>query len=110
MQYINTHLSEAIYTLTIHEGDARKRLAAVLRSLKKISLASLPQNLVKEYKWVMGTIERGRSKVFPRTMPDYNLPHIRNSTASKVIEKIVKIKYKINEKLIEKLETPQRLR
>jgi len=37
----------------------------------------------------MKTIEKGRSRV-ELAMPDYNLPHIRNLTASKVIKKIVK--------------------
>ena len=36
LQYINEKLSDAIYTLTIHEGDARKRVASVPPILKKI--------------------------------------------------------------------------
>ena len=34
LQYINSKLSDVIYTLTIHEGDARKRIAAALPNLK----------------------------------------------------------------------------
>ena len=94
LQYINSKLSDAIYTLTIHEGDARKRIAAVLPKLKILNPNTFPSNLVKDYKWVMETIERGRSKAL-RNMPDYTLPHIKNSTASKVIAKIVKIQDEI---------------
>jgi len=94
LQYINSKLSDAIYTLTIHEGDARKRIAAVLPKLKILNPNTFPSKLVKDYKWVMETIERGRSKAL-RNMPDYTLPHIKNSTASKVIAKIVKIQDEI---------------
>ena len=94
LQYINSKLSDAICTLTTHEGDAIRRVAAVLPKLKVLNPDSFPPNLVKDFKWVMETIERGRSKVL-RDMPDYNLPHIYNSTASKVIAKIVKIQDEI---------------
>jgi len=94
LQYINSKLSDAIYTLTTHEGDARKRIAAVLPKLKTLNPNTFPSNLVKDYKWIMETIERGRSKVL-REMPDYNLPHIHNSTATKVIKKIIKIQDEI---------------
>ena len=94
LQYINSKLSDAIYIITIHEGDARKRLAAILPKLKVLNPKTFPSNLVKDYSWVMETIERGRSKVL-RDMPDCNLPHIKNSTASKVIAKIVKIQDEI---------------
>ena len=94
LQYINSKLSDAIYTLTIHEGDARKRIAAVLSKLIILNPNTFPSNLVKDYKWVMETIERGRSKALCN-MPDYTLPHIKNSTASKVIAKIVKIQDEI---------------
>jgi hypothetical protein len=63
LQYINSRLSDAIYTLTIHEGDVRKRIAAVLPKLKILNPNTFPSNLVKDYTWVMETIERGRSKV-----------------------------------------------
>ena len=102
LQYINEKLSDAIYTLTIHEGDARKRIAAVLPKLKVLNPGTFPNNLIKEYRWVMVTIERGRSR-YMRKMPDFNLPHIRNSTASKIIKKIVKIQGEIQVLLDEEL-------
>jgi len=102
LQYINEKLSDAIYSLTIHEGDARKRVASVLPILKKLNPNTFPSNLVKEYRWVMETIVRGRSKVL-REMPDYTLPHIKNSTASKVIVKILKIQDEIQVLLDEEL-------
>ena len=94
LQYINSKLSDVIYTLTIHEGDARKRIAAALPNLKTLNPNTFPSSLAKEYKWVMETIETGRSKVM-RGMRDDNLPHIQNSTASKVIKKIMKIQAEI---------------
>jgi hypothetical protein len=94
LQYINSKLSDAIYTLTTHEGDARRRIAAVLSKLKVLNPDNLPHNLKKDFNWVMETIEKGRSKVL-RDRPDYTLPHIHNSTASKVIKKIVSIQGEI---------------
>ena len=88
--------------LTIHEGDARKRVAAVLPNLKKLNPNTFPKHLKKEYKWVIETIERGRSKV-KFGMPDYNLPHIRNSTASKVIQAIIRVQDEIQNLLNEEL-------
>jgi len=94
LQYINSKLSDTIYILTTHPGDARKRLAASLPKLKKLNPNTFPERLRKEYKWVRETIERGRSKV-KLGFPDHNLPHIHNSTASKVIMKIIDIQDKI---------------
>lgn len=103
LQYINSKLSDAICTLTTHKGDARRRIAAVLPKLKVLNPENFPPNLKKDFKWAMETIERGRSKVL-RDRPDYTLPHIHNSTASKVIKKIVKIQDEIRTLVDEKLD------
>ena len=103
LQYINSKLSDAIYILTTHSGDARKRLAAALPNLKKLNPDSFPATLIKDYKWVRDTIERGRTKV-KLGFPDHDLPNIHNSTASKVIMKIVDIQDKIQILFDEELE------
>ena len=94
LQYINSKLSDAIYILTTHPGDARKRLAAAFPKLSRLNPNTFPETVKKDYKWVRDTIERGRSKV-KLGFPDHDLPHIHNSTASKVIMKIVDIQDKI---------------
>ena len=44
LQYINSKLSDVIYTLTIHEGDARKRIVAALPNLKKLNPNTFPSD------------------------------------------------------------------
>lgn len=94
IHYASQKLSEAIYIFTTHEGDARRRIAAALGKLKAVKSHMLPEPLDKSYSEVMAKIEKGRSK-YLRDMPDYNLPNIRNSTASKLITEIVKIQYEL---------------
>lgn len=101
IHYANEKLSEAIYIFTTHEGDARRRIAAALDNLKKVYPHMLPEPLDKSYSEVMVKIEKGRSKYF-RDMRDYNLPNIRNSTASKLIAEIVRIQHELE--LVLKLE------
>jgi hypothetical protein len=102
LQYINSKLSDAVYTLTTHEGDAKRRIAAILPKLLVLNPDTFPKHLIKEYRWVMDTIERGRSK-YMREMPDYSLPHIHNSTASKIIKKILRIQEEVQALLDEEL-------
>ena len=95
LQYINSKLSDTIYILTIHEGDACTRLAKVLHNLKRLSVSSFPEELQSEYKWVKDTLQKGNKINISGVMP-HKLTGIQNRTASKVIEKIVFIQDKIN--------------
>ena len=99
LHYANQKLCDAIYIFTTHEGDARKRIAAALGKLKVVRSHMLPEPLAKSYEQVMSKIEKGRSKVL-RNMPDYTLPHIHNSTASKLIVEIVRIQYELDRLLM----------
>ncbi len=96
LQYINSKLSDAIYILTVHEGDARRRLMEAYPKLKILNPKSFPSGLAKDYSWVLETIERGRTKAKIEGVREIFLPHIHNSTASKVIAKIVKIQYEVD--------------
>jgi hypothetical protein len=89
--YLNSKLSDAIYTLTVHEGDAQTRLAMVLSKLLILPVSSFPRELQKDFKWVIETIERGIGMRFPDTPPPSKLTRIQNRTARKVIERIVYI-------------------
>ena len=92
--YANEKLSDAISIFTTHEGDARKRIAAAMGKLKVVRPSMLPEPLNKSYSEVMTKIEKGRSK-YLRDMPDYDMPHMRNSTANKLIAEIVRIQYEL---------------
>lgn len=90
LHYANQKLIDAIRIFTTHEGDARKRLAAAIPKLKVVRPSMLPEPLSVSYEKVMGQVEKGRSTNF-KEMRDYTLPHIYNSTASKLIAEIVRI-------------------
>jgi hypothetical protein len=95
LQYINSKLSDAITTLTIDEGDAHTRLAKVLPKIKALSTSSFPLELQKDFDWVKSTIQRGIGVTAPGWPPPAKLTGITNATASKVIQKIVDIQYRI---------------
>lgn len=99
LQYINSKLSDAIYTLTVDEGDARTRLARILPEIKILSASSFPPDLQEDFEWVKSTIQRGVGFSPPDFPPPHKLTSIRNSTASKVIKRIVYIQDKIETQL-----------
>jgi len=94
LHYANQKLSDAIYIFMTHEGEARKRIAAALGKLKAVRPSMLPEPFRESYLEVIAKIEKGRSRIL-RDMPDDTLPHIRNSTASKLIVEIARIQHEI---------------
>jgi hypothetical protein len=91
LQYINSKLSDALYILTVDEGDARTRLARVLPKIKVLSTSSFPAELQKDFEWVKSKIEKGIGFHLPDSPPPYKLTGITNATASKVIKKLLEI-------------------
>ncbi|MFH1632657.1 MAG: hypothetical protein ABIG63_01405 [Chloroflexota bacterium] len=91
LQYINSKLSDALYILTVDEGDARTRLARVLPKIKVLSTSSFPTELQKDFEWVKSKIEKGIGFRLPDSPPPYKLAGITNATASKVIKKLLEI-------------------
>lgn len=98
-QYINSKLLDALYTLTVDEGDARTRLAKVLPKIIILSTSSFPTELQKDFDWVKSTIERGIGINTIGIPPPDKLTGITNFTASKVIKKLVDIQDRINSQL-----------
>lgn len=100
LQYINEKLSDAIFILTTHEGDARTRLAQILPKLILLTPSSFPNELQEDVKWIKSKIEQGiayRNNLIDKNIPPPSkLIGIRNSTASKVIKKLLYVQYEIN--------------
>lgn len=97
--YINSKLSDAIYILTTHKGDARTRLAQVIPKVSHLSTSSFPVELQSDFEWVIEQIEKGIGVIppdLPPSPPPSKLTGITNDTASKVIIKLVFIQDKIN--------------
>ena len=98
LQYLNEKLSDAIYILTVHEGDACTRLARAWHKLLILSPSSFPKELQKDYVWVKSMIKKGlkyKSRQSDSPLPN-KLTGIQNRTARKIIEKIVYIQCEIN--------------
>ena len=95
LHYLNSKLSDALYILTVHEGDACTRLARVLPKLKILSLSSFPKDLRDDFQWVQSMIKKGNKNPFSNVLPA-KLTGIQNRTARKVIEKLVFIQDRIN--------------
>jgi hypothetical protein len=99
LQYINSKIVDALYTLTVDEGDARTRLGRILPKIIILSTSSFPAELQKDFDWVKSTIERGIG-INPTGFPPPDmLTGITNFTASKVIKKLVDIQDRINSQL-----------
>ena len=100
LHYLNEKLSDAIYTLTVHEGDACTRLARVLPKLKILTITSFPKDLQKDFIYTKEIIDKGLKHYNINNSPNYPLPAkltgIRNSTARKAIEKLVKIQFELS--------------
>ena len=99
LQYLNSKLSDAIYFLTIGEGDARTRLAKVVPKINILSTSSFPAQLQKDFEWVKSKIEKGTG-FHPQDFPPADkLTGITNATASNVIKKLVDIQAAIESQL-----------
>ena len=97
--YINSKLSDAIYLLTVGEGDARTRLAQVIPKIKVLSTSSFPAELQQDIDWVKSKIDKGIGFHPPDFPPPHKLTGITNTTASKVIKRLLDIQDVINTQL-----------
>ena len=101
LNYINSKLYDAVYLLTIHEGDARTRLARAIPKLKILFPDEFPEDLRDDFRWVLKMIDKGlsyRKNIKGKDWPSPSkLKSISNSTASNVIKKIVYIQSRITD-------------
>jgi hypothetical protein len=105
LQYINEKLSDAVYTLAVHEGDARTRLARVIPKIMIHSPSSFPKELQKDFEWIQSMIKKGCSTNPPGLPPPAKLTGIKNTTASEVIKKLVFIQEEIATQLKSNLDS-----
>ena len=86
--YINEKLTDAVYRLAVGPGDVRARLISVLPKLLLLIGSDLPAKQKKDLDWIqMKITEKNRS---PYGYDDTrSLRRMRNSTGSKIAERIV---------------------
>lgn len=89
LEYLNEKLCDAIYLLTVGEGDARSRLAQIIPKIMFHSEKSFPSDLQADFHWTQTTMKRGIGTTYPNIPPPSVLTGITNKTASKVIKKIL---------------------
>jgi hypothetical protein len=96
LRYLNEKLSDAIYILTTGPGDVRSRLYSALPKLLILSGFCLPSELECDLKWI-------QQKLTERNKHEYgyddgrSLRLMRNSTGTKIAERIVRLQWRIND-------------
>jgi hypothetical protein len=96
IQYLNEKISDALYILTVDEGDSRTRLAKVIPKLIHLSVSSFPIEVQQDYEWILITLNRGIGIHYEGFPPTNKLTGITNKTASKVIVKLIFIQDKLD--------------
>jgi hypothetical protein len=94
--YLNEKLSDAVYELATGPGDVRSRLFSILPKIILLSGYGLPSELNSQLLWI-------QNKLTEKNKTDYGydrgrtLRRMRNSTGSKIAERIVDLQFRIEE-------------
>lgn len=100
--YTHEKLSAAIQCLATHPGDVRERLADAFMSFHTLTEKDFPKEYRKDWTWIhkeltrFGPIVNDRGEV-RRGSVDNTMRRIKNKTASKIAERIVKLFWIIND-------------
>ena len=83
----------ALYTLAVHEGDVRDRLARAYRYLRMLSEDEIPPSLRTEWVEILQSLTRRGPQVGPNgeiwaPAVTHTLLRMRNSTGRRIAERI----------------------
>lgn len=95
-QYVKGRIDDAVYELCIGVGDARKRLLSVNDATSSLLDIHFPEELLADWKSIQQKMSKsGPRKNFEGKMLEGAVAHtmskIRNHTASKIAEEILKL-------------------
>ena len=102
--YADEKLTRATHLLAVLPGDVRSRLFHAFMEFHPLKDSDFPPKLQRHYRWVMRQLTK-RGPVFDykgevsRGSVEYTLSHIRNSTGSKIAERLVMLHDRIQEAL-----------
>jgi len=93
--------SAAVRSLAIGPGDVRQRLRAAYWHFHPVREEHLPEHLHQDYQWVLHQLTRfgpaiGRDGKALRGSIEETLSRIRNSSGSKIAERILHIYHQLN--------------
>lgn len=99
--YAYEKFNDALYSLATGPYDVRQRLRSAYWHFRPVNKKHLPEQLHDDYQWVLNQLTRfepviGRDGKVLRGAVEETLNRIRNSTGSKIAERILHIYHKLN--------------
>jgi len=99
--YAYEKFNDALYSLATGPDDARQRLRSAYLHFKPVRKKHLPEHLQSDYQWVLNQLKRfgpgiDRDGNVLRGPVEETLNRIRNSTGSKIAERILYIYHQLN--------------
>jgi hypothetical protein len=95
--YVRGKFDDAVETLTLGEGDVRKRLASAYLALHMVQPKDLPAPLRPHWEWVRDQLTRRPARHKMEGSLDATLSQIKNSTGAKIAERIYGIRGALHE-------------
>ncbi len=99
-QYAHQQLSRAIDTLATSPGDIRSRLLLAHESFHTLTPEHFPEQLRKDFEWIMNQLTKRGPYInykgeVQKGSVQFSLEHMRNSTGTKIAEKLIELHYAI---------------
>lgn len=99
--YAYEKFNDALHSLATGPDDVRHRLLSAYWHFRPVGKKHLPEQLQNDYQWVLNQLMRfgpiiGRDGKVLRGAVEETLNRIRNSTGSKIAERILQIYHQLN--------------
>lgn len=109
--YAYEKFSDALSSLATGPYDVRQRLRSAYWHFRPVNKTHLPEELHDDYQWVLNQLTRfdpviGRDGKVLRGAVDETLDRIRNTTGSKIAQRILYIYHQLNWLYMEGKEKP----
>ena len=100
-QYADQLLSQTVVTLATAPGDVRSRLWQAYSTFHPLTPEHFPEHLRKDFEWVMNQLTKRQPYInyegrVQEGSVEVSLKHMRNSTGTKIAEKLVQLQYAID--------------
>ncbi len=111
--YAYEKFNDALHSLATGPDDVRQRLLSAYLHFRPVRKRHLPENLQNDYQWVLNQLTKfepviGRDGKVLRGPVEETLSRIRNSTGSKIAERILSIYHQLNWLYMEDSESPNK--
>jgi hypothetical protein len=99
--YAYEKFNDALHCLATGPDDVRQRLRSAYSCFRPVKKAHLPEHLQDDYQWILDQLTRfeavyDREGKVVRGSVDETLNRIRNSTGTKIAERILDIYHQLN--------------